>query len=130
MPGIVKGFARRGVVAFHDLVVVAIAWFAAYWLRFNLETIPPRYLSEALDILPFLLLIQGAAFWFFGLYRGIWRFASLPDLVRIGEGGSSRNGCDRVTCLFYQSFARRAAFGISASCAAAGFSRWRAAPLI
>ena len=22
-------------------------------------------------------------FWYFGLYRGVWRFASLPDLVRI-----------------------------------------------
>lgn len=85
MSGIVNGLARRTVVAAHDLVVVVIAWLGAYWLRFNLETIPPRFLSEALDILPLLLVLQGAAFWFFGLYRGIWRFASLPDLVRIGK---------------------------------------------
>ena len=34
-------------------------------------------------MLPVVLLLQGAAFWYFGLYRGIWRFASIPDLVRI-----------------------------------------------
>lgn len=85
MTGIVNGLARRSVVAVHDLVVVVIAWLGAYWLRFNLESIPEPFLSEALDILPLLLVIQGTAFWFFGLYRGIWRFASLPDLVRIGK---------------------------------------------
>ncbi len=69
----------------HDLLVVVVAWLGAYWLRFNLDTIPPRYFSEAFEILPFLLVIQGGAFWFFGLYRGVWRFASLPDLVRIGK---------------------------------------------
>ncbi|RMF46873.1 MAG: polysaccharide biosynthesis protein, partial [Deltaproteobacteria bacterium] len=26
---------------------------------------------------------QAVAFWMFGLYRGIWRYASLPDLVRV-----------------------------------------------
>lgn len=85
MPGIVNGLARRSVVAAHDLIVVIIAWFGAYWLRFNLESIPEPFFSEAIDILPLLLVIQGAAFWFFGLYRGIWRFASLPDLIRIGK---------------------------------------------
>lgn len=85
MPGILNGLARRSVVVVHDLIVVIVAWFGAYWLRFNLDTIPELYLSEALDILPLLLVIQGAAFWFFGLYRGVWRFASLPDLIRIGK---------------------------------------------
>jgi FlaA1/EpsC-like NDP-sugar epimerase len=34
-------------------------------------------------LLPLVLLIQGSAFVYFGLYRGVWRFASLPDLSRI-----------------------------------------------
>jgi FlaA1/EpsC-like NDP-sugar epimerase len=29
------------------------------------------------------MMIQGTVYWLFGLYRGVWRFASLPDLVRI-----------------------------------------------
>jgi FlaA1/EpsC-like NDP-sugar epimerase len=33
--------------------------------------------------LPWMLGIHAAAFWALGLYRGLWRFASLPDLRRI-----------------------------------------------
>ena len=75
---------RSRTAAFaHDLLTVPIAWFAAYWLRFNLGIIPPDFLDAALDALPWVVLIQGSVYWFFGLYRGVWRFASLPDLVRI-----------------------------------------------
>jgi FlaA1/EpsC-like NDP-sugar epimerase len=63
--------------------MIPIAWFAAYLLRFNLESIPSIYLNQALAILPLVVLIQGAAFWYFGLYRGVWRFASVPDFIRI-----------------------------------------------
>jgi FlaA1/EpsC-like NDP-sugar epimerase len=28
-------------------------------------------------------LVQGGCFYLFGLYKGVWRFASLPDLIRI-----------------------------------------------
>ena len=67
----------------HDLVMIPVAWFAAYLLRFNLSPVPDIYLDKALAILPLVILIQGAAFWYFGLYRGVWRFASVPDLIRI-----------------------------------------------
>jgi len=54
----------------------------AYFLRFNLS-IPPEYLSAAFSTLIWVVPLQSALFWYFGLYRGIWRFASLPDLRRI-----------------------------------------------
>lgn len=67
----------------HDLVMIPVAWFAAYLLRFNLEPIPDIYLNQAFAVLPFVIVLQGASFWYFGLYRGVWRFASVPDLIRI-----------------------------------------------
>src|SRR5262249_2916871 len=66
----------------HDLVACAAAWLAAFWLRFNLE-IPGPYLIDALHSIPVALAVHAAAFLGFGLYRGIWRFASLPDLRQI-----------------------------------------------
>ena len=33
--------------------------------------------------LPWVLLVYAAVFWALGLYRGLWRYASLPDLQRI-----------------------------------------------
>lgn len=75
---------RSRTAAFvHDLLAIPLAWFAAYWLRFNLGAIPTEFFDAALDALPVVVLIQGSVYWFFGLYRGVWRFASLPDLVRI-----------------------------------------------
>jgi FlaA1/EpsC-like NDP-sugar epimerase len=54
----------------------------AFWLRFNLD-VPPEYHELMLDLLPWVVVIHAAAFWALGLYRGLWRFASLPDLKRI-----------------------------------------------
>jgi FlaA1/EpsC-like NDP-sugar epimerase len=75
---------RNPLVAFlHDLVMVPAAWFAVYWLRFNFSVIPAEYLTQAWTWLPLLLVTQAGAFVYFGLYRGDWRFASMPDLMRI-----------------------------------------------
>ena len=63
--------------------MVPIAWFGAYWLRFNLSDIPESFVDQAVSVLPLILIIQGGVFWYFGLYRGVWRFASVPDLIRI-----------------------------------------------
>jgi FlaA1/EpsC-like NDP-sugar epimerase len=73
----------QAVALAHDVLMVPIAWFLAYWLRYNLEVVPAAYSEDALVGLLFVLPIQLSAFLLFGLYRGIWRFASLPDIVRI-----------------------------------------------
>ncbi|MBK1641173.1 polysaccharide biosynthesis protein [Chromatium okenii] len=77
---------RSRTAAFaHDLLTVPVSWLLAYWLRFNLDHVPPEFISGALHSLPWVILIQGTIYWQFGLYRGVWRFASLPDLVRISK---------------------------------------------
>lgn len=73
----------RLIVIAHDVLMIPIAWLLAYWLRFNLANIPVVFLKQAFHILPWLMLLQLGAYQLFGLYRGIWRFASLPDLMRI-----------------------------------------------
>lgn len=77
---------RSRTAAFaHDVLMVPVAWLGAYWLRFNLEMPPPHFVDAALSALPLIVPIQMAMFWLFGLYRGVWRFASLPDLMRIAK---------------------------------------------
>jgi FlaA1/EpsC-like NDP-sugar epimerase len=77
---------RNRAAAFtHDILVIPIAWFGAFWLRFNLEAVPLQSFASALNALPIIAVVHACLFWYFGLYRGIWRFASMPDLVRIAK---------------------------------------------
>src|SRR5512138_843769 len=73
---------RTAIIILYDLVVAVVAWLGAYWLRFNLE-VPHEFRTAALSTLAWVVPLQAVVFWRFGLYRGIWRFASLPDLKRI-----------------------------------------------
>ena len=85
-PSVKRWFDRlrsRTAAFMHDLLMVPVAWLLAYWVRFNLQRIPPDYLGTAWHTLPIVMLVCGLVYWTFGLYRGVWRFASLPDLVRI-----------------------------------------------
>lgn len=66
----------------HDLTAVTVAWVLAFGLRFNLE-LPEFYSEQALQSLVLVVPLYAALFFVSGLYRGIWRFASLPDLQRI-----------------------------------------------
>ena len=66
----------------HDVVACAVAWFIAFALRFNLE-IPAYFVTVAVHSAPWVVVATALLFWGFGLYRGIWRYASLPDLKRI-----------------------------------------------
>ncbi len=67
----------------HDLLWILAAVWLAFWLRFNLGDIPSTYVPVLQLLIWVGLPVQAAFFWYFGLYRGIWRFASLPDLLRI-----------------------------------------------
>ena len=73
----------RGTAFCHDLLMIPAAWLGALWLRFNLGAIPEEILAQAFRLLPVIVIVQGSVFLYFGLYRGVWRFASVPDLVRI-----------------------------------------------
>jgi FlaA1/EpsC-like NDP-sugar epimerase len=75
-------YSKRMLAMAHDLVAVILCWFLAYWLRFNLD-LPEAYLPSAYQALCIVLCIHAPAYWLFGLYRGIWRYASLMDLRRI-----------------------------------------------
>lgn len=66
----------------HDVAVAAFVWFAAYLLRFNFA-IPPEHLQYMLQSIVWVAPLQGAVFVIYGLYRGMWRFASVSDLKRI-----------------------------------------------
>lgn len=73
---------RALLAASHDVLAAIFAWLAAFHLRFNFEI--PANFSQALWLVMLIAIpIQMIMFFKFGLYKGIWRFASIPDLKRI-----------------------------------------------
>ncbi len=73
---------RSLLVFAFDLLAVILAWLGAFLLRFNLE-LPPMFRTEIMAGVLFLMAVQLAACRWAGLYRGMWSFASLPDLRRL-----------------------------------------------
>jgi len=74
---------NRWAAFIHDMIWVPVAMLTAFWLRFNLSVIPSYYLQGFYHFILLALPVYIFCFWLFGLYRGIWRFASIPDLIRI-----------------------------------------------
>jgi len=76
-------FKSRLTIILHDIVMVLCAWFFSFWFSFRLQIIPVDFQAMALVCLPFVVISQSGIFWYFGLYQGVWRFSSLPDLICI-----------------------------------------------
>ena len=73
---------RTPLAVAHDLVAAALAWCLAYLLRFNFE-MSHAFTAEMFRTLTWVVMMQGSVFWFSGLYRGLWRYASINDLRQI-----------------------------------------------
>ncbi|HET7649497.1 MAG TPA: nucleoside-diphosphate sugar epimerase/dehydratase [Gammaproteobacteria bacterium] len=78
-----KGLGKRLLVFAHDIAWVPVVMLAAYWLRFNLSPISHTWWPGMLELMAIAMVLHAASFWIFGCYRGIWRFASIPDLLRL-----------------------------------------------
>jgi len=59
-----------------------LAWQFSWWARFNFS-FPFDNWEKSLFLIPVILVLQLFIFRRFRLYRGVWRFASIPDLWNI-----------------------------------------------
>ena len=73
---------RNWMALGHDVAAAIIAWYLAYWLRFNTE-IPQFNVPNMLGTMLWVVPLQTAIFYGSGMYRGMWRYASVPDMQRI-----------------------------------------------
>lgn len=64
-----------------DIVLVGAALLGAYLLRF--EGYLGRYFEQFKDVVVFVILIYVSVNWLFGLYRKMWRYASIQELLGI-----------------------------------------------
>lgn len=77
-----KLLSRSTIVFLCDIVLAGMAWYLSFLLRFNFS-IPPEFTHSLFVTLPWVIAAQAVVFRLLGLYQGIWRFASLPDLQQL-----------------------------------------------
>ncbi|MBA4389480.1 MAG: hypothetical protein C0399_00885 [Syntrophus sp. (in: bacteria)] len=77
-----SGSWKRTVVIGGDVFLTACSYWFAYLLRFNF-IIPENYYQKLLESIPVLIVMRMISFYYFELYSGIWRYASINDLARI-----------------------------------------------
>jgi len=70
------------IVIVSDIILTVLSYWFSYLLRFNFA-IPDIYMGHFLKSCPVLVALRVITFHIFGLYKGMWRYASMNDLIRI-----------------------------------------------
>ncbi len=83
-------YKRRVFELLLDIVLMALALYGALILRFD-GSIPSEQIETYVRVMPLMLIAQMAAFWLGGVYRGLWRYVSLNDLILIAKSVAA--GC-------------------------------------
>ncbi|MDX2300310.1 MAG: nucleoside-diphosphate sugar epimerase/dehydratase [Xanthomonadaceae bacterium] len=90
----------RLLVVCHDLTMVWLCWNGLLSVRYSyvVGALPRPWFSTEVVIV---LVAQGLVFWAVGLYRGLWRFASVADLWNIARASAFGLFCIAVGLFLY-----------------------------
>lgn len=77
-----KKFIRIGLLLVADALLVMTSFYAAYLLRFDGQ-IPSQYWLPFAENWFYLILIKLVSFYVFRLYKSLWRYASIDELLQI-----------------------------------------------
>ena len=78
-------YKRRLAEAALDMALIPAAYFGSFLIRLDFKINEPLMMS-VVHSLPPVLLVTYAAFLIAGIYRGIWRYASVSDVIRFANG--------------------------------------------
>jgi FlaA1/EpsC-like NDP-sugar epimerase len=79
---VLKRVPRLVILAGADIMAINAALICSLWYRFE-GRVPVRFLDSALELAPLATIIYLLSFYFLGLYRRLWRYASVDDLIAI-----------------------------------------------
>jgi len=101
-------YKRRIFEVLMDVGLVILAYWAAYTLTIQaFSDSPARTLF--LRTLPIVVVMRLAAFLFFGVYRGIWRYTGIDDLVVFAKAVAAGSVISMIIILFkfrFEGFSR------------------------
>lgn len=74
-------FRRRIFELFFDLLIIGVSYYLAFWTRYGLN-MTSTSMELFLASWPVALGISFGSFYLLGVYRGVWRYIGINDLVR------------------------------------------------
>ena len=92
-------YKRRIFEVLLDVVLIVLAYWSAYAIKFEPFSDSPAW-KLFLRTLPVLVVVRLAAFLFFGVYRGIWRYTSIDDLMAFAKAVAAGSIVSVVIVLF------------------------------
>src|SRR5262252_1149136 len=92
-------YKRRIFEVLLDVILIALAYWSAYAIKFEPFSNSPAW-KLFLRTLPVLVVVRLAAFLFFGVYRGIWRYTSIDDLMAFAKAVAAGSVISMLIILF------------------------------
>lgn len=83
MSAVLDKRSKQLLVVLGDSALISVSLLLAYMLRFNTVYLRDYYLHQFLLALPLMLAARLIVFAFMGLYRGMWRFVGMRDLMSL-----------------------------------------------
>ena len=101
-------YKRRIFEVLLDVVLIVLAYWSAYAIKFEPFSDSPAW-KLFLRTLPVLVIVRLGAFLMFGVYRGIWRYTSMDDLITFAKAVVAGSIVSMTIVLFkfrFQGFSR------------------------
>lgn len=73
------------VVLIHDICAVVLAWWIAYFVRYDFSAISLNVLQHGLKIQFLVIATHTFFYWHYKTYRPLWRFFSVHELFRLSK---------------------------------------------
>jgi FlaA1/EpsC-like NDP-sugar epimerase len=90
------------IVLLVDMALIVAAHFLAYLVRFDGHI--SWGIAKILGVVPFLIICKIPIFYMFGLYRGMWRYTSIADLINITKAVCVSSGFIIMSVLYLNRF--------------------------
>ena len=94
---------RRILEILADFIFICVAYYLAYLLRFE-AVISEENMGLIIKTLPWIIPIKLTAFYYFGLYRGVWRYVGIHDLISIFKAISVSSAAIVIILTFTERF--------------------------
>jgi len=99
---------RRVFETLNDLALVILCYYAAFLLRFDDQN-GASFMPQFMRSVPVVIVAQLAVFLAAGLYRGVWRYTGIDDLVVIVKAVGGAVAASTIAVLFlfrFEGFSR------------------------